>query len=285
MTWTATTVDTEFGPIRVRMTGEGTPVVCSHPALTDSRYWEPLAQSLDGRVRLVLPDMPLGAQRTAVPDRSKLTLAGAGRVLAQVGAAVTDEPFVLVGNDSGGAVAQLALAEAPDRVRGLVLLPAEVFDTCPPRGFGPVQPIVRRSRAAGRLVVRAFGWAPVLQRPGLLNDLTARGVPRALVDDWLAPARRDDAVLDDLRRFLASMHPDVTLGVLDALARWGGPARVLWSRRGMFFPASDGERIAAHLGAGPVRWVDGAKALIGWDAPDAVATAVLDVVASAAPRR
>lgn len=60
---------------------------------------------------------------------------------------------------------------------------------------------------------------------------------------------------------------------------------MLRSRRGLFFPASDGERIAAHLGAGPVQRVDGAKALIGWDAPDAVAMAVLDVVASAAPRR
>lgn len=284
MTWTATTVDTELGPIPVRMTGEGTPVVCSHPALTDSRYWEPLARSLDGRVRLVLPDMPLGAQRAAVPDRSNLTLAGAGRVLAQVAAAVTDEPFVLVGNDTGGAVAQLALAEAPDRVRGLVLLPAEVYDTCPPRGLGPLVPVVGRSRAAGRLLVRAFGWAPVLARPGLLNDLTARGVPGPLVDDWLAPARRDDAVLDDLRHLLVSMRPEVTLGVLDALARWGGPARVLWTRRGLFFPASDGVRIAAHLGAGPVQWVDGAKALIGWDAPDAVAAAVLGVVASV-PRR
>lgn len=277
MEWTTTTVDTGLGPVRVRSTGTGTPVVCSHPALVDGRYWEPLARALAGRVRLVLPDLPLGAQRTAVPDRTALTLHGVADALVAAAGAVVNDPYVLVGNDTGGAVAQLALAQAPRQVRGLVLLPSEVFDTCPPRGFGPLVPLLTGSRAGGRLLLRAFGWPPVLSRPGPLNDLTARGIPRRLVDDWLGPARRDDAVVDDLRHLIRSMRPEVTLGVLDALAAWRGPAHVLWYRRGLLFPARDGERIATHLQAWPVRWVDGARALVGWDAPDVVAAAVLDL--------
>ena len=46
--------------------------------------------------------------------------------------------FDLVGNDTGGGVAQLIAATAPDRIRSLVLTNADIHDNYPPQALGGV---------------------------------------------------------------------------------------------------------------------------------------------------
>ena len=64
-------VATRVGPVSVRSLGSGPPVLAVHGLLLDSRLWDDTARLLAPHARVVLPDLPLGAHRRAVPDRSR----------------------------------------------------------------------------------------------------------------------------------------------------------------------------------------------------------------------
>ena len=124
---TQTEVPTRVGPVPVRTVGDGPAVLAVHGALVDGRLWDGVAQRLAPHARVVVPDLPLGAHRRAVPDRSRLT------------------PTELAG----------ALVDVLD---GLDVLPRQVGQardrgSVPDRGVGPVMVVLvqpgRQGLAAG----------------------------------------------------------------------------------------------------------------------------------------
>jgi pimeloyl-ACP methyl ester carboxylesterase len=233
-------------------------VVFVHGILVDSRLWEPAADLVVPYGQTVLVDLPLGTHAAPVPDRSKLTLGGVASALLQVIDAVTDGPVVLVGNDTGGAVAQVATAVVPERVAGLVLTPCEVFQHTPPRFLKPLQSVLGIPGVAP-LVPRVLGVPALFQRPGRLNVLTDKGFPADLVEDWLRPSSHVPEVLDDVLHLFRSAQPSDTLDAARALEGWDGQAAVVWATDDFFFPPEHGKRIAAHLDADPLTWVPDAN--------------------------
>jgi pimeloyl-ACP methyl ester carboxylesterase len=120
----------------------------------------------------------------------------------------------LVGNDTGGGLAQLVVVRHPERIAKLVLTPCDALEVFPPAIFKPLfwaghapwllsallQPL--RFPPARRLPI-AFGW------------LTKRA-PDDVLARWGAPALRDGEILRDAAHFAA--HADHRL-LLDAAPR------------------------------------------------------------------
>lgn len=283
-------VVTRLGPLPVRSIGEGPAVLFVHGLLLDGRLWDGVADDLiddlDGEragklpdgVRLLLPDLPLGAHRRPVPDRSQLTPATIADALIDVLDGLGLETAVLVGNDTGGALAQIAAAAHPHRVEGLVLTGCDAFEHFPPP---LIRPLVTLFRLPGgtRLALRAFGLPGVLADGGRLNLFSTRGLGRPLVRDLLHPATRDSAVRADLTTFVRSIRPEPLLAAVDGLRAHAGRAAVVWGRHDRVFPARDADRLAALLGT-TVRWADDASTFVPVDRPDAVAEGVRSVLAT-----
>ncbi|MGY1709003.1 alpha/beta fold hydrolase [Geodermatophilus sp. SYSU D00758] len=273
-------VPTRVGPVPVRAAGTGPTVLAVHGALVDGRLWDGVAERLAPHARVLLPDLPLGAHRRAVPDRSRLTPPDlAGAVLDVLGAVGADTA-VLVGNDTGGALAQLAVAAAPQRVAGLVLAGCDAFEHFPPPLLRPL-PRLAAVPGVTRLVVRTFAVPALLADPGRSNLFSRRGLGRPLVADLLHPARTDRAVRADLTALLRTVRPEPLLAAAGALGSWGGPAAVVWGRRDRVFPPRDAVRLAGLLGT-TVTWLDDALTFVPVDRPDAVADAVTGVLAATA---
>lgn len=97
--------------------GSGPPVVLVHAGGFDSRMWEPLAERLEDRFALIIPDLP-GHGQSPFPSES---FAFAERLLA-----LLDELDVpqaaFVGASFGGKVTMELLTAAPGRVSAVVLL-------------------------------------------------------------------------------------------------------------------------------------------------------------------
>ncbi len=270
------TVSTRVGPVPVRAFGpaaDAPVVLCVHGALVDGRVWDGVAARLAGEVTVLLPDLPLGAHRLAVPDRSRLNppdLAGAiVDLLDGLGLARA----TLVGNDSGGALSQVAVAAFPERFDALVLTSCDAFAHFPPPLLRPL-PWLVRIPGGTRAIARLFSIPALLSRPGRLNLLVAQPVDRALVEACLAPVLGDDGVRDDFTAFVRSMDAAHTLGAAKRLAGWAKPAVIAWSRRARIFPPRDGERLAATLPDAELVWIEDALTFSMLDQPDAVAAAV-----------
>ncbi len=272
-------VATAVGPVPVHVSGSGPAVLGVHGLLLDSRLWGPVGEVLGNSVRLVLPDLPLGAHRTPVPDRSALTPEHVAGALLDVLDGVDAPAAVLVGNDTGGALVQLAAASAPERVAGLVLAGCDAFEHLPPPLLRPLPRLVGLPGAT-RALLGALAVPGLLADPGPVNLFTTRGFGRPLVADWLRPARTDAAVRADLTALIAAMRPGPLLAAVPALGRLRVPAAVVWGRRERVFPRRDAERLARLLGT-EVTWLDDTLTFVPWDRPDAVAVAVRTVAGAA----
>lgn len=273
-------IPTRVGPIPVRTVGDGPAVLAVHGALVDGRLWDETARHLVPHARVVVPDLPLGAHRRAVPDRSMLTPTGVAGALIDVLDGLELQSAVLLGNDTGGALAQLAAAAEPARVAGLVLAGCDAFEHFPPPLLRPL-PALAAIPGTTRLLVRTFAVPAFLADPGRLNPFTTRGFGRPLVRDWLRPARTDPAVRADLTAFLRAIRPGPLLAAAEGLRAHAGRGAVVWGRRDRVFPARDAERLADLLGT-TVTWLDDALTFVPRDRPDAVADAVGTVLATAA---
>ncbi|MGL5849668.1 MAG: alpha/beta fold hydrolase, partial [Phycicoccus sp.] len=252
--------------------GDGPPVIAVHGLLVDGRLWDGLATRLAPQASVVLPDLPLGCQRTAAPDRATLTPEQVAGAVVDVLDGLNLDSAVLVGNDTGGALSQIVASAHPNRFDGLVLAGVDAFEHFPPP---LLRPFVALAAVPGgmHLAVRAFGVPALFADPGLLNILSTRGFGRELVRDLFAPARADREVRADLTAFVRQVRPEPLLAAVPGLSAFRGRARVLWGRRDRVFPHRDAERLADLLGT-TVTWLDDASTFVPVDRPDAVADAV-----------
>jgi pimeloyl-ACP methyl ester carboxylesterase len=181
---------------------------------------------------------------------------------------------VVVGNDTGGAIAQLVTARHPDRVRALVLTPCDAFNHFLPWKFKHLQALARVPGGAwqtARLV--QFAW---FRRSKLaLGFLSKCGVPDDVSAEWVRALRHDAAVRRDLVKVLRGISTKHTQAAAAALPRFERPALVLWASEDRVFPVSDGQKLASLLPAGRFETVDDTHTYIPEDRPEALVTALL----------
>ncbi len=161
------------------------PVVFVHGFLVDSRLWDGVADRLAARgIRSYLVDWPLGSHRTPMLPDADLSPAGVARMINDVLDALGLDGVTLVGNDTGGAICQLLLADDPRRIGRVVLTNCDAFENFPPKAFVPL------FLAAKRPALTAMLLAPMRLRA---RAQLAAGVRSA---DAPAARRRPDAPLD-----------------------------------------------------------------------------------------
>ena len=101
--------------------GAGPVVVFAHGWLANANLWRNVVARLADRFTCIALDLPLGAHRIAMDPDADLGPGGCGDLIAAALAALGLLDVTLVGNDSGGAYSQIAVASDPQRVARLVL--------------------------------------------------------------------------------------------------------------------------------------------------------------------
>lgn len=179
-------VTTPRGPLRLQVSVTGrassAPLVLLHDLGGSGADWAGVVGALEHAGSCVVPDLPgAGTSERPRPDALLAAAAQAQVVLALL-TALGHERAVLVGAGLGAAAAVSAVALAPERVAGLVLLGAPLHaDVWPtpsvvplllpllPRLLGRPEPVVATARAHDPATVEA-AWR-----------LVRAGPPRALV--------------------------------------------------------------------------------------------------------
>lgn len=128
--------------------------------------WDDVVADLRTDHRCVVPTLPLGGHRLPMRQDADLSPGGVARLLGEFVERLGLRDATLVGNDTGGALAQLLVAERPDLVSELVLASCEAFDNfppgCPARLVLTSLTATRSSRSTSRPSSRAScGSSPV----------------------------------------------------------------------------------------------------------------------------
>jgi pimeloyl-ACP methyl ester carboxylesterase len=215
----------------------GPAVLLVHGIGTNAHVWRNLIGLIAGQRRCIAPDLPLHGQTPAGPGQD-FTLAGLASLLAEFCAAAGLAEIDLVGNDTGGAIAQVFAARQPDRLRTLSLTNCDTHDNIPPAAFRPTIELA----AAGAISAGA---------PALLADLEQTRklifgsgyqdpgrVGLDVVRSFLEPLLGTPERAREFERFLLSLHAADLLAAEPALARLTVPTLVAWGTADVFFELS-----------------------------------------------
>ena len=208
------TVDLPLGTLHYHEAGSGPPIVFLHGYLMGANLWDPVIQLLAGEFRCLTPELPFGAHPSPMRPDADLTTAGIGRLVADFLQALDLHQVILVGNDSGGAIAQVVAARHPQHLGGLVLASCDAFDNHPPKLFRPLITAARLGVLTPMLAMLKF--RPMRSLPSAYGWLTHNQLPHELIDGWIANYLADKDVRGETRRLMA---------VLDSAGRDGFETR------------------------------------------------------------
>jgi len=262
-------INLSAGPVEYTDTGgDGPVVVFVHGLMMDASLWDQVIAGLSADHRCLAPTLPFGAHRRAMKPDADLSLPGLARLveefLDQLG--LTD--VTLVGNDTGGALVQLLMAEGTPRVSRAVLVSCDAFDNLPPGLTG------KTLVAAGKLPPGMFGLfmqqlrlRPVRRLPIAFGWLTKRG--DAATARWIRPVLTQPAIRRDTVRVLRAIAADKRLLVrtAESLPSFNHPALVVWARHDRVMPPSHGARLTDLLPHANLTEIDDTYTLIPLDQP------------------
>jgi pimeloyl-ACP methyl ester carboxylesterase len=261
---------------------DGRPVVFIHGYSMGSSLWRSLSERLAARgFSCLAPTWPLGAHPEPMREDAELTMEGIAAMVGDLLDALALEDVVLVGNDTGGAIAQIVATSTPERLGALVLTSCDAFEHFPP-------PILKPLIAAAK-VAPAFDAAiqPLRTRIGRKRGFGALAHADVdhLVVEWLTPSLTDRRVRSDLRRFTASLSQRSTVVAAERLPGFTKPALIAWSADDAFFPREDGQRLAEALPHSRLEVIQCSRTFSMIDQPDALAALIAGFADERASRR
>ncbi|PZG19162.1 alpha/beta fold hydrolase [Nonomuraea aridisoli] len=211
--------------------GQGPVALFVHGVGTGSHLWRHVIAELKDERRCVAVDLPPHGGSAPRDDLSIPVLAEIVEELCDhLGLSDVD----LVGNDTGGAVAQVFAVRHRERLRTLTLTNCDVHTDTPPRRFRPTAELAAQGRLAALTET-------VLDRPELVAG-TAFGDsyeriddPEAVVDAYLRPIFAKPGGGRAFERLVASIDAEDMVAIEPLLRTLTVPSLVVWGTGDVFF--------------------------------------------------
>lgn len=252
-----------------------------HGAMMDGTLWDQVVADLSADHRCIVPTLPLGAHRHPMREGADLSMPGIAALAAELCEHLDLRQVTVVGNDTGGALAQVLMADPALRRRlaRAVLVSCEAFDNFPPGLTG------RTLFALGKLPPPLFGafmqqmrLRPARRLPISFGWLTRRG--DAVVKGWLRPVLTSRGVRRDTVAMLRAGAADkgFLLRAAENLGTFTGPALVVWAAGDRVMPVEHGKRLAVLLPDARFVEVADSATLLALDQPAELARRIRDFV-------
>jgi pimeloyl-ACP methyl ester carboxylesterase len=229
------TVQTASGRISYTEQGTGPVALFVHGVLLNGYLWRHQLEDLSDIRRNIAVDLLAHGDTEISPDQDVSVTANA-RMLKQFLDALKIDQVDLVGNDSGGGIAQIFAALYPERVRSLTLTNCDTHDNWPPEAFKPFLAMAAAGGLRGTLDAmlgdksvyrspKALG--PAYEHPDRLSDES--------IETYLRPFVRTQQRTRDLERFLAALDNKHTLAIEARLKTLRAPTLIVWGTDDIYF--------------------------------------------------
>lgn len=261
------TITTTGGTLRAFETGSGNPLVFVHGALVNANLWRKVVPRLATEFRCITLDLPLGSHELGMPE-ADLSPTGLADMIAEAIAALGLEQPTIVGNDSGGALSQIAVSRHPDLAGRLVLTSCDAYEKFPPTFFSVLLWPARFKGVARALFaplrIRALRGTPLAFGWLMHSKLDERAG-----DSYVLPALTHKEAGTDFARFMRGMNGSYTMDAIEKLRTYDRPVLIAWSRDDRFF--HEGERLAADIPGARLEWIEDARTFSMEDQPERLA--------------
>jgi len=255
--------------------GDGPVLVLLHGLMMDASLWDGVIANLSADYRCVAPTLPLGAHRHPMRPDADLSLPGIARLVAEFCDRLGLDDVTLAGNDTGGALVQLLMADPRPWLGRAVLASCDAFDNFPPGLTGRTLVLTGKlSPGMFGLFMQQMRLRPVRRLPIAFGWLTKRG--DAATARWMRPVLTQPGIRRDTVRVLRAAAADKRLLVTAAerLPEFKHPVLVVWASEDRVMPPEHGQRLAGLLPEARLVEVADSYTLIPLDQPARFAEAV-----------
>lgn len=260
---------------------DATAIVFVHGIIANADVWRGVVPRLSRQYRCITPDWPLGGHELPMRPGTDFTLDGLASLVHRSLVALDVNDVALVGNDTGGAIAQAVAAYHPQRLGSLVLTPCDAFDNFLPLPIRHLQ-LLGRTPAGLRLLAEALRWPAVYRLPIAFGMLTRRPIPRDVMDGYTGPLRTSATTRRDFAALVRAISRRYTEEAAAALTRFDKPTLLIWADQG-FFPVRHAERLERLLPNAQLVVLGDSGPFVGEDAPGPVARLIDDFLRRSRP--
>ena len=229
------TIQTPSGRIAYTEQGTGPVALFVHGVLLNKHLWRHQLAHLSDVRRCIAVDL-LAHGETDIAGDQEVSVTANAKMLEQFLDALNVEQTDLVGNDSGGGIAQIFSALYPQRVRSLTLTDCDVHDNWPPAAFEPFLAMAAGGGLRGTLEAmlsnkdiyrspQALG--PAYEHPEQVTDES--------IETYLRPLVRTEQRTRDLQRFLAAFDNAHTRAIEARLKTLTVPTLIVWGTDDVYF--------------------------------------------------
>jgi len=240
-------VQTPSGRISYTEQGTGPVALFVHGVLLNGYLWRHQLADLSDIRRCIAVDLLAHGDTEITPDQDVSVTANA-KMLKEFLDALNIDQVDLVGNDSGGGIAQIFAALYPERVRSLTLTDCDTHDNWPPEAFKPFLAMSAAGGLRGTLETMLSDKS-VYRSPQALGP--AYEHPDQLTDDsiekYLRPLVRTEQRTRDLQRFLAAFDNKHTLAIETQLKTLRAPTLIVWGTDDVYFDVKWSRWLAENI--------------------------------------
>jgi pimeloyl-ACP methyl ester carboxylesterase len=265
-------VSTHRGTLRYFERGDGPPIVFLHGIGVNPLLWRKVVPELAGSFRCVMPELPLGSHELTMSPDADLTPHGLAALVAGFLEGLDLREVTLLGNDTGGAIAQLVATRHPERLGRLVLTPCDAFEHFPPPLF---RPLVAMAWVPGLpwLTIQQMRVERLRYLPFAYGKLVKRRMPKEITDAYLGPLFRY-ANRRDLTRMIRAVRKHHLLEAAEKLRRFDRPVLIAWPPEDPAFPFEHARRLANLLPDATLVEIEDSYGFVSEDQPKALASAI-----------
>lgn len=273
-------ITTSAGVVEVEDRGSGEPIVFLHPFATNSKHWRHVIGKLEGDFRCIAPTMPLGSHAKPMSPDADLTPPGQARIVVDILDALGIDRGTVVGNDSGGAIAQVVATRYPERVARMALVSCDAYDVFPPKLFGYLK-VVAAIPGAAYLLAKSMKIPGVTQLPIAFGWITNEPVPKDVMATYIGPLNSSRGVRRDTVKVIKGFNKSYTLAAAEHFPTLQTPTLVAWAENDRFFPRRLAERLVREIPNARLEIIKGSRTLVPEDKPDELADSLRRFVSSA----
>src|SRR5713101_3637164 len=257
---TIRSIHTSSGRIGYAEAGSGRVALFVHGVVLNKHLWRHQLSGLSDIRRCIAVDL-LAHGDTEIEPNQDVSVTANANMLREVLDALRIDQVDLVGNDSGGGIAQILAALNPNRVRSLTLTNCDTHDNWPPEAF---KPFVDMAIAGGlRDTINAMladkaiyrspqALGPAYEHPEKVSDQD--------IETYLRPHVRTEQRTRDLQRFVAAFDHKHTVVIEPRLRKLQAPTLIVWGTDDVYFPVKWAHWLAEVIpGAKPPVELPGAR--------------------------